>query len=475
MKTNTIIKHTAFVFFLFEFTACKLIQEPIKIENKIVPATFAHSQDSTNSAKIKWRNYFNDPNLIDLIDTALENNQELNIVKQEIIIALNEVRSRKGEYLPSGSLGLGMGLDKAGRYTWDGLAEEDQKNKQGDEPKHLGDFTVNALFSWELDIWNKLRTEKNAAVARYLASVEGKNFLVTSLIDEIANSYFELEALDNQLAIVKQNITIQESALRIIKLQKEAGRVSQLAVNRFQAQLFNTQNLQFDLLQQIVETENKINMLTGRFPKPIVRNSMEFNNTMFNYIAEGIPSQLLENRADIRQAEKLLTANNLDVAAAKASFYPTVHISASIGLQAFNPVVWFKPQSLLYSLFGDLISPLINRNGLKAAFYTSKAKQVQAVFSYEKTILNAFLEVNNQLSSISNFRKSYETKSNEVDILTQSITISDNLFKSAKADYMEVLLTQREALESKMQLIEIKKKQLHAEISIYKALGGGWN
>ncbi len=120
------------------------------------------------------------------------------------------------------------------------------------------------------------------------------------------------------------------------------------------------------------------------------------------------------------------------------------------------------------------MAPLINRNAIVAAYKTSRARQIQSVYNYEKTVLNADIEVVNQLSGIDNYRKSYNTKASEVDILTQSITVSESLFRSARADYMEVLLTQREALETRMELIEIKKKQLNAEINIYKALGGGW-
>jgi outer membrane protein TolC len=122
-----------------------------------------------------------------------------------------------------------------------------------------------------------------------------------------------------------------------------------------------------------------------------------------------------------------------------------------------------------------MVAPLINRNAIKATYYSANAKQIQAIYNYERTILKAYIEVVNQLSRISNFSKSYDTKSKEVDILNQSITISNNLFKSARADYMEVLLTQREALESKIDLIEIKIKQMNAKVNIYKALGGGWN
>jgi NodT family efflux transporter outer membrane factor (OMF) lipoprotein len=472
MKNKLFIKYITVALVLISVGGCKLFKLPLKVENKTVPASYSSSQDTTNTSKLQWRKYFTDPNLIALIDTALKNNQELNITMQEIEIAKNEVKARKGEYLPFGGIKASGGPDKAGAYTWNGQSEEAQKASGGQ--KYIGDFAISAFFSWELDIWKKLRNAKKAAVARYLGSIEGKNFMITNLISEIANSYYELVALDNQLAIIRQNIDIQEKSLNIIKQQKDAARVTQLAVNRFEAQLLNTQNLQYDVQQQITETENKLHFLTGSFPKTIARNSASFSAIVFDSIATGIPSQLLENRPDIRQAEQELAASKLDIKVAKANFFPNVRLSAEVGFQAFNPAVWFNPTSLIYSVFGDLMAPLINRNAIVAAYKSARAKQIQAVYNYEKTILNAYVEVVNQLAGIKNYSKSVDTKAKEVDILTQSIGISDNLFKSARADYMEVLLTQREALESKMELIEIKKKQLNAEVNIYKALGGGW-
>lgn len=473
MKNRLLIKYVAVALILLPVWGCKLFKEPIKTENKTVPASYNTSADTTNTAKVKWRNYFNDPYLTALIDTALKNNQELNITMQEIEIARNEVRAKKGEYLPSGGIQLGLGPDRSGKTTWNGQAEEDWK-ASGGKPKYVGDFTLGAVFSWELDVWKKLRNAKNAAVARYLASIEGKNFMVTNLIAEIANSYYELLSLDNQLEIVRKNIEIQQNALNIVKQQKEAARVTQLAVNRFEAQLLHTQNLQYDLKQQIVETENRINFLTGRFPSSLQRNSDSFNSTLFDSISAGVPSQLLENRPDIRQAEQELAAAKLDIKVAKAAFFPQFKISAAAGFQAFNPAVWFNPWSLFYNVIGDMVAPLVNRNALVADYKNSRAKQIQAVYKYEQTILKAYTEVLNQLSGIDNYNKSYTTKSNEVEILTQSVSISGSLFNSARADYMEVLLTQREALESKMEQIEIKKKQLNAEVNIYRALGGGW-
>lgn len=463
------------VFLFVSFWACKTPETAIKKENTYTPASYNSSLDSTNAAEIKWKDYFKDQYLIALIDTALKNNQELNIALQEIEIGKNEVRARKGEYLPFIALKAGAGLEKEGRYTRHGAVDEAIEIKEDTPfPEPLPDYMVGAFASWEVDIWKKLRNSKKAAVTEYLATIEGRNFMVTNLIAEIADAYYELLTLDNLLDLIKKNIEIQQQALQTIKLQKEAARVTQLAVNRFEAQLLNTQNLQYDLNQKIVETENRLHFLTGRFPETIVRDSQAFNTFEFDSIAAGLPAQLLKNRPDIRQSELELMARKLDVKVARANFYPALSISAGLGYQAFSPTYLVKPESLLYSLAGDLMAPLINRNAIKATYYTANAKQLQVVYDYERTILNAYIEVVNELSRIDNYAKSYGIKSSEVAILSNSVAISNSLFRSARADYMEVLLTQREALDSKIELLEIKMKQMHAKVNMYKALGGGW-
>lgn len=210
-----------------------------------------------------------------LIDTALQRNQELHIVLREIEISRNEIMARKGEYIPFGSLGYTSGAERSGNYTWDGISEEDLKNRPDKLPMFIGDQSLLGMFSWELDVWKKLHNAKDAAVRRYLASVEGKNFVVTNLVAEIANAYYELIVLDNQLLIVQQNIELQKNALEMVKVQKQAARVNELAVNRFEAQLISTQNLRYDIQQMIVETENRINFLLGRYPQPIQRPTQD--------------------------------------------------------------------------------------------------------------------------------------------------------------------------------------------------------
>ncbi|PKV75171.1 TolC family protein [Pontibacter ramchanderi] len=456
-------------------TACVTPSAIQKTENRAVPASYVNSLDTTNTGTFGWRSYFDDPYLAALIDTALQHNQELNITLQEIEISKNEVRVRKGEYLPSVGIRAGAGVDKVGRFTNIG-AMEANTNIEGDRamPEPVPDFMVGAFANWEVDVWHKLRNAKKAAVYRYLSSVEGRNFMVTNLISEIADAYYELLALDNELAIVQQNIELQQNALRIVKVQKEATRVTELAVRRFEAQLLHTQRLQYDIQQKIIETENQLNFLVGRFPQPIIRPTGAFVQLTPATVQAGIPAQLLANRPDIKQAELELAAAKLDVKVAKALFYPSVGITAGIGYQAFNPSFLLNPESLLYTLAGDLAAPLVNRNALKASYYSANAKQLQAVFNYERTILKAYIEVLNQVSKIDNLEKSYDLKSREVEAFNHSVSISKDLFASARADYMEVLLTQREALEAKFELIETKKEQLIARVQVYRALGGGW-
>lgn len=458
-------------------SSCK-VQEPTAREaNRALPVSFAGKSDSLNSSQVDWTAFFQDPFLLSLIDTALVNNQELNGIKQEIIVAQNEIRARKGEYLPFVNLQAVGGVDKVGRYTRFGALEANQEIRPGKEfPEPMSDLGLAAVASWEIDVWKKLRNAKKAALMEYLASVEGRNFMVTELVAEIANAYYELLALDNQLETLEEAIRIQTRALEAVRYQKEAARVTELAVKRFEAEVAKNQSLVYEVQQQIKEEENKINFLLGRYPQTISRSSQNFFDFKLPLIQEGLPAQLLGNRPDIRAAEYELEASKLDVKVAKAAFYPSVRISAGLGYQSYRFQSLFQsPESLLYSAAGDLISPLINRNAIKAAYASANARQMKAVYELEMKILNGFLEVSNQLSNLKNLETALSFKNQQVQALTQSISISDDLFRSARADYVEVLLTQREAIESKLELIETKKAQFHGLVNTYQALGGGWN
>lgn len=455
-----------------------LKRDPLPSSEPPLPARFPGAgSSSTSSAQVGWRDYFKDPNLTNLISTALENNQELNILMQEIAVSKSEVKARKGAIFPFITLGTEAGVEKSSRYTRDGAVEEGLEVKKGKEfPEPLPNFGVVADFEWEVDIWKKLRNERDSAIKHYLATQEGRNFMVTNIVSEIAASYYELMALDYQLSILKRTIGIQESALQAVKLQKDAAKVTELAVRRFEAEVLKNRSHVYEIQQKITVTENKLNYLAGRYPQPVKRNSGGFEHLMLTGIRAGLPAELLRNRPDVRQAELELAAAGLDVKAAGARFYPALSINAALGLRSFSlDSVFTTPESLVYGAAANLVAPLINRSAIQAAYNGASAKQVSAIYTYQQTVLKAYIDVVNQLAEMRNLNQGYILKSQQVQALSDSIDISGKLFNSARADYTEVLFTQRDALEARIDLVELKQQQLHAYVKAYKALGGGYN
>ncbi|MBK7371774.1 MAG: efflux transporter outer membrane subunit [Saprospiraceae bacterium] len=456
--------------------SCKI---PMTMESpaiKSIPKQYADVLDTTDIGNIQWRNYFSDPYLVDLIDTAIQNNPELYITLQDIEIARNKIMMKDGQLLPLVSVGGGLGLEKVGRYTSSGAGDASTEITPGKKvPDNLTDINMGLAASWEADIWGKLHNAKKTAFTEYLASKEGENFVLTNLVSEIANNYYELLALDNELEIIRQSIRLQQNQLEIVKVQKQASVVSELAVKQFEAQLLSSQGLEYETLQKITETENNVNFLLGRYPVRIQRNPASLDSLFPPQVQSGIPSQLLRNRPDIRQAELELTAAKLDIKTAQLEFLPSLGIGGRLGLQSFSPAYIYKiPESLLYSLVGDLTGPIVNRKVLMAEFKNANARQIQALYNYQKTILNGFREVSNEFSNIDNLSKMYSLKFTESEVQNQSIDIANDLFKSARANYLEVLTAQREALETKLELVEIKKVQLNNVVGLYRALGGGW-
>ncbi len=476
MKTKRIVLILLLITLILRlFWGCKAPEVSLKEAQVTLPEQFNEFTDSTSQSTIPWRDYFDDEQLNNLIDTALVKNQEINIVLQELTVSKNEVLEKQGELIPKVKTGLGLGIDKVGRYTRNGAVEENlniAEDKRFPEP--LGELAIGAMASWEVDIWHKLHNAKDAAQMRYLAQTEGRHFLVTQLISEIAEQYYEYMALSNLLRIIDQNVTIQQNALDKVKILKQYAKSNQLAVNRFQAQLIDTQNQKFAIQQKMIQVENRLKVLIGDYNVDLKANQPDILTLSVDQIQAGLPSDLLNNRPDIRQAEYALQAANLDVKVAKANFYPSLELKAGLGFNAFNPKYIFDPASLAYDTAGDLMAPIINRKAIKAQYNTATAIQIQSVFNYEQKLLQAYTDVLNQLGKLDNYSQSVLAKSQEVDVLNKSVDVANSLFQYAKADYVEVLLTQEEVLDAQMELVETKLDQLKAKVQIYRALGGGW-
>lgn len=442
-----------------------------------LPGTFNGQTSSQNAASVGIHEFFTDPVLTGLITEGLASNQELKIRNQEVQIASNEILSRRGAYLPFITGGLGGGVERVSRFNPLGAAE-DQLTYPRSGGRNFPDPIPNTRFSanlfWQIDIWRELRNARDAAIQRYCEAIEARNYFVTRLVAEIAESYYELSSLDKQLVYLEQTIKLQEQSLEVARAQKEAARGTELAVQRFLAEVRKNESERLIVQQQIIEAENRINFLVGRFPQPVERQVWDFIQLDSRLLNVGVPAQLLQNRRDIQAAEREVAASGLDVLVAKARFYPRLDITASVGFEAFNPRYLFDPGAFIAGAAGELVAPLINKKAIQADYMNANARQLQAVYDYQRTVLNAFTEVVNRMAKVENYRRSVEIKQGQVTALEQSVDVASNLFQNARAEYMDVLFSQRDLLEARRVLIDTKQQQLSAIVNAYQALGGGF-
>lgn len=446
-------------------------------------AHYNGSPNSENSAQVPIEDFFNDPILARLICQGLAGNQELKIMYEDIQIARSVILGRSGAYLPAVSLGGLAGLERFSQFTALGAAEKELTYLPGQHfPDPMGNFLLSANISWQVDIWRQLHNAKDSAVLRFLSTAEGRNYSVTHLVAEIAENYYGLMALDKRLENLDRIISLQEKSLEIAKAKKLAARGTELGVQRFLAEVRRNQSEKLILQQEIIEVENRINFLVGRFPQPVERATGEFIDLNLHALSVGVPAQMLQNRPDIRQAERELAAAGLDVKVARANFFPRLDIAGPegpvgpVGYQAFNPkYLFWTPEALVVNVAGNLVVPLINKRAIKADYITANARQLQSVYNYQRVILNAFTEVVNRVYKVQNYSKSIEIKKEQVKSLEASVDLASKLLLRAfpGVDYMDVLFAQRDLMDARMVLIETKQQQLSAIVNVYQALGGG--
>jgi multidrug efflux system outer membrane protein len=441
-----------------------------------VPARFdVGAAVGPSIGQLPWRGYFQEPLLVALIDEGLENNRDLAMAMQRIEQTRAGVMATTGAMLPKVDAVIGAGVRKFGLYTMDGAGNATTDILPGRRvPVNLGDFNVGLQASWEADVWGRLRNRRKAARAQFLASVEGAHAVRTTLVADIATAWYELQALGHIRDVVARSIASQERALEVVRIQREAGRASVLAIQQFEAQLEETRGLDVDLEQQAKALENGLNALLGRFPTPIDR-SLPLAFEPVPGVAAGLPSELLQLRPDVRQAEHEVAAAKFEVKAARAEFFPRLTLSAGVGLQAFNPAYLVRlPESIAYSVAGGLVAPLVNRKGIRASFQWADAAQLEAMYNYQQVVLNAFAEASTSLAELQATERLILHKQGQKAAVERSVATADLLFRAGKAMYLEVLLAQQAALGADLTLIDAWRRQRLASVAVYKALGGGW-
>jgi multidrug efflux system outer membrane protein len=457
-------------------SGCASLGTDVAIPDKKAPPAFEGGSAGPSVAETSWKVWLGDEQLKSLVTEALTNNQDLQIALQRVEATRAATLGATGALLPRVSLALGSSMQKFGLYTSVGAGNATTEITPGRMvPVRDVNLSMGLMASWEVDLWGKLRSQRESALAQYLATIEGTNLVLTSLIAEVAKAYFELLALDQVRDILQRSVSRQQQAVEVIRLQKEAGRANELAVQQFEAQLLETQALERVAAHSESELENHLNLLLGRYPKPINRDKNRLLAVPTAGLSTGVPSALLQNRADIREAELRVRASQFDLKAARAAFYPNLTLTAGIGLEAFRPSYLFRvPESLSYSVAGGLLTPLINRRGLEAQFAGAKANQLEALYVYQRTVLAAYIEVVNGLNEIRDSEEILALKKAQKTAVEETVSTADILFRAGKANYLEVLLAQQSVLRADLDLVEASKRRRIADVVLYKALGGGW-
>lgn len=430
--------------------------------------------DGESAALLDWQTLFGDPRLSSLIAEALRHNPDRVMALQRINMARAAVRLGTGRLLPTLSARADVELRRFGRYTSDGAGNLDTEILPGQRvPEHLPDFLIGLESSWELDIWGRLWNQRQASIARLLATEEADHLIRSNLVAEVASDWFTLIALDETVAVLEGTLKQQEDALELVKALKAGGRTSALAERQFEAEVRETQARLVTTRREILARERALNLLLGRVPAPIERADAR-SATMPAALPPGAPADLLRMRPDVRLAELELKASGFDVNAARAAFFPRVDLGAMAGLQAFHPVYLLTPQSIVYSLAGGILAPLLNRAELDAEYHVATAAQLESLAAYQKTILEAYVEASNALTDVKASDELMELKRSQLELRRQAAETAELLFVAGKSGWLEVLLAQTEAAEAELDIIEVWREQQLSRIALYRALGGGW-
>ncbi|MGB3589452.1 MAG: efflux transporter outer membrane subunit [Tunicatimonas sp.] len=435
-----------------------------------MPTAFEAEGDSVSIGDIAWQDFFSDSVLVALIDTGISRNLDRLSAVQRIEIARANYNIRRGALLPSldGRYRLRSGniRNNALRGTINGDDNVDAQTAQ---------WFVGLQSTWEADIWGRLRSQREASYARFLATEQGVHLVTTSIVAEIARLYYELLGLDYELKAIGRNIRLQEVGQEVIQIQKIGGRATELAVQQFQAQLLRTRSLEYERRQRLVEVENQLNLLLGRFPQTIERGDSLAAQQLPEFVDAGVPTDLLRRRPDVQQAELALVAARADVDAARAAFFPSLTFTPYMGFQSDNLSALFTtPESLVLGLLNGITAPIFQQNRIEAEYSQMVAENMQSFYDYQQAILIGYQEVLTSLQRVENFRQAYELRQQEADVLLAAVSTSNDLFAAGYATYLEVITAQERVLEAELGMINTRREIFLALTSLYQSLGGGW-
>ena len=440
------------------FSSCKIGKKYTKIELDMPQYYSEYSNDTTSFSDMKWWEIYADSNLINLIDSTLKNNKDMKIATAKVkeIAALKRIDV--ANFFP--------------QINGSAYAQNEGLNYGGDDYGNDFEFGVKANISWELDLWGNLRWAKEKGVAEYLSTIEGQRALMMSLVAEVAENYFDLMALDNELRIVKQTLIAREEGVKLAKVRFEGGLTSETSYQQAQLEYAMTATLIPDLEKKITIKENEILKLAGTYPTVVERVKYHNNFILPGSIPLGLPSDLLERRPDVKMAEQKLIAANASVGVAYTNMFPRVALNTNVGFETdeFNTML----SSPMFFIGANLMSPIFNMGKNRAKHKAQQYAYEQECYRYEKVVISAFYDVMNAIVEFNKIKDIYHTRLMVEQSAKATMELAQLQYINGVIGYLDVLDAQRNYFNAQISLSNAYRDKQITMVKLYKALGGGW-
>lgn len=424
---------------------------------------------TADTVQLSWKQFFTDPQLVSLIEKALKKNTEVSVAlknMEQLDLAFKQAK-----------LGLLPTLDLNASYTRNYLSKNTLNGSMAEQfvgSDYMDDFNASLKLNWEADIWGKAKMQKEAAKADFFAQQQNLDALKTRIISQVAQAYFNLLSLDQQLRIAEKNIILSDSTLKMVNLQYKSGQVNSLGVSQAEAQLKTAELLVPLAHQNIAIQENALSILCGEYPNKIER-AAEFKNIITEEpLAGSVPAWLLSRRPDLKAAEYAVVSANSKTGLAKAAMYPSFSLSPAIGANSIKFKDWFDlPGSLTKTLAANLVQPVFQKRSLRTAWEVAIIEQEKTVLQYKQQVLTAVGEVSDALAIAQHSTERLQLVKQKTASLDKATKDALLLFRSGMANYLEVITAQNNALQNELEAINIYKEKLDGRVQLYRALGGG--
>ena len=419
-------------------------------------------------ADLMWWQLFQDPALQALIREGVANNLDLKIASARVVEARALAGIAKSYLYPEIGAGFGTSQEQRSRVGDPKLSKEQVPDRT------YSNWALTGSLSWEIDLFGRLRRGREAAIAQYLATEEGRKALMVTLVGDMASTYFYLRELDLSREIARRTVKLNDETVNYYEKRLLGGVSNRLEVDQAKANRAVTAATIPDIERQIAIAENALSVLLGRPPSAIPRWKPIAENEVPPQVPSGLPAQLLERRPDVLQAEQLLVAANANIGVARALFYPTISLTGSLGTVSSSLSDFMTGDSLVWSFGAGLFQPIFNGGRIRQNYEAAKARYDQALAQYQRSALNAYREVADALITIQKLAERRKEIEYGVEALRDAVQLSRSRYDAGLSSYLEVLIADQQLFAQEIQLAQVRGSQLRAVTQLYRALGGGW-